>query len=212
MDFKSSSGFNNVWFNKLIFRLIFYDVFRTGFCLFYFFQWRCSVISDKTRINEKIRGKEFRIISFDGEQLGIMSAEQALNLASSQGYDLVEIAPGANPPVCKIMDYSKYKYEQTRKLKEAKKNQKQVVVKEIKVTARIDSHDLETKLNQVNKFLEKENKVKITLVLFGREKMHANLGVTTLDEIAEKFAETAEVEKKYADKQKHLILSPKKAK
>ncbi|ATV57590.1 translation initiation factor IF-3 [Fusobacterium pseudoperiodonticum] len=191
---------------------MFYVVFRTGFCLFYFFQWRCSVISDKTRINEKIRGKEFRIISFDGEQLGIMSAEQALNLASSQGYDLVEIAPGANPPVCKVMDYSKYKYEQTRKLKEAKKNQKQVVVKEIKVTARIDSHDLETKLNQVNKFLEKENKVKITLVLFGREKMHANLGVTTLDEIAEKFAETAEVEKKYADKQKHLILSPKKAK
>ncbi|ATV35936.1 translation initiation factor IF-3 [Fusobacterium pseudoperiodonticum] len=191
---------------------MFYVVFRTGFCLFYFFQWRCSVISDKTRINEKIRGKEFRIISFDGEQLGIMSAEQALNLASSQGYDLVEIAPGANPPVCKVMDYSKYKYEQTRKLKEAKKNQKQVVVKEIKVTARIDSHDLETKLNQVTKFLEKENKVKITLVLFGREKMHANLGVTTLDEIAEKFAETAEVEKKYADKQKHLILSPKKAK
>ena len=186
--------------------------FRTGFCLFYFFQWRCSVISDKTRINEKIRGKEFRIISFDGEQLGIMTAEQALNLASSQGYDLVEIAPSATPPVCKIMDYSKYKYEQTRKLKEAKKNQKQVVVKEIKVTARIDSHDLETKLNQVTKFLEKENKVKVTLVLFGREKMHANLGVTTLDEIAEKFAETAEVEKKYADKQKHLILSPKKIK
>ena len=86
------------------------------------------------------------------------------------------------------------------------------VIKEIKVTARIDSHDLETKLNQVTKFLEKENKVKVTLVLFGREKMHANLGVTTLDDIAEKFAEIAEVEKKYADKQKHLILSPKKIK
>ena len=177
-----------------------------------FFIRRCSVISDKTRINEKIKGKEFRIISFDGEQLGIMSAEQAFNLASSQGYDLVEIAPGATPPVCKIMDYSKYKYEQTRKLKEAKKNQKQVVVKEIKVTARIDDHDLETKLNQVTKFLEKENKVKVTLVLFGREKMHATLGVGTLDDIAERFAETAEVEKKYADKQKHLILSPKKTK
>ena len=177
-----------------------------------FFIRRCSVISDKTRINEKIKGKEFRIISFDGEQLGIMSAEQAFNLASSQGYDLVEIAPGATPPVCKIMDYSKYKYEQTRKLKEAKKNQKQVVVKEIKVTARIDDHDLETKLNQVAKFLEKENKVKVTLVLFGREKMHATLGVATLDDIAERFAETAEVEKKYADKQKHLILSPKKTK
>ena len=175
-----------------------------------FFIWGCCIISDKTRINDKIKGKEFRIISFDGEQLGIMSAEQALDLAISKGYDLVEIAPGATPPVCKIMDYNKYKYEQTRKLKEAKKNQKQIVVKEIKVTARIDSHDLETKLNQVTKFLEKENKVKVTLVLFGREKMNNSLGVDTLDEIAEKFTETAEVEKKYADKQKHLILSPKK--
>lgn len=140
-----------------------------------------------------------------------MTAEQALNLAVSQGYDLVEIAPNGNPPVCKIMDYSKYKYEQTRKLKEAKKNQKQVVIKEIKVSARIDDHDLDTKLNQAMKFLEKENKVKITLVLFGREKMHCSLGVATLDEIAEKFSEKAEVEKKYADKQKHLILSPKKS-
>lgn len=140
-----------------------------------------------------------------------MTAEQALNLAVSQGYDLVEIAPNGNPPVCKIMDYSKYKYEQTRKLKEAKKNQKQVVIKEIKVSARIDDHDLDTKLNQAMKFLEKENKVKITLVLFGREKMHSSLGVATLDEIAEKFSEKAEVEKKYADKQKHLILSPKKS-
>lgn len=141
-----------------------------------------------------------------------MSAEQALNLANSQGYDLVEIAPNGNPPVCKIMDYSKYKYEQTRKLKEAKKNQKQVVVKEVKISARIDEHDLETKLNQVEKFLQKENKVKVTLVLFGREKMHSNLGVATLEQIAEKFAEVADVDKKYADKQKHLILSPKKIK
>lgn len=141
-----------------------------------------------------------------------MSPEQALRLAAEQELDLVEIAPNANPPVCKIMDYGKYRYEQTRKLKEAKKNQKQVVVKEVKVTARIDDHDLETKLNQVKKFLEKENKVKITLVLFGRERMHANLGVSTLDEIAEKFADMVDVEKKYADKQKHLILTPRKAK
>lgn len=141
-----------------------------------------------------------------------MSPEQALRLAAEQELDLVEIAPNANPPVCKIMDYGKYRYEQTRKLKEAKKNQKQVVVKEVKVTARIDDHDLETKMNQVKKFLEKENKVKITLVLFGRERMHANLGVSTLDEIAEKFADMVDVEKKYADKQKHLILTPRKAK
>lgn len=141
-----------------------------------------------------------------------MSAEQALDLAQSQGYDLVEIAPNGNPPVCKIMNYSKYKYEQTRKLKEAKKNQKQVIVKEVKLSARIDDHDLDTKINQIEKFIQKENKVKVTLVLFGREKMHSNLGVITLDEIAERFSEIAEVEKKYADKQKHLMLTPKKSK
>lgn len=141
-----------------------------------------------------------------------MSAEQALDLAQSQGYDLVEIAPNGNPPVCKIMNYSKYKYEQTRKLKEAKKNQKQVIVKEVKLSARIDDHDLDTKINQIEKFIQKENKVKVTLVLFGREKMHSNLGVVTLDEIAERFSEIAEVEKKYADKQKHLMLTPKKSK
>lgn len=142
----------------------------------------------------------------------MMSSDKALALAEERGLDLVEIAPNATPPVCKIMDYGKYRYEQTRKMKEAKKNQKQVVLKEVKVTARIDDHDLETKMNQVAKFLEKENKVKITLVLFGRERMHANLGVATLDSIAEKFSETVDVEKKYAEKQKHLILTPKKSK
>ena len=161
-------------------------------------------ITDKIRINEKIKGKEFRIISSSGEQLGVMSANAALELARQEGLDLVEIAATAKPPVCKIMDFGKYRYEQTRKAKEAKKNQKQTVVKEVKVTARIDSHDLETKMSQ------KENKVKVTLVLFGREKMHATLGVDTLDEIAEKFAEIAEADKKYNDKQKHIILSPKK--
>ena len=164
-------------------------------------------ITDKIRINEKIKGKEFRIISSSGEQLGVMSANAALELARQEGLDLVEIAATAKPPVCKIMDFGKYRYEQTRK---AKKNQKQTVVKEVKVTARIDSHDLETKMSQIKKFLEKENKVKVTLVLFGREKMHATLGVDTLDEIAEKFAEIAEADKKYNDKQKHIILSPKK--
>lgn len=167
-------------------------------------------ITDKIRINEKIKGKEFRIISSSGEQLGVMSANAALEIARQEGLDLVEIAATAKPPVCKIMDFGKYRYEQTRKAKEAKKNQKQTVVKEVKVTARIDSHDLETKMSQIKKFLEKENKVKVTLVLFGREKMHATLGVDTLAEIAEKFAEIAEADKKYNDKQKHIILSPKK--
>lgn len=140
-----------------------------------------------------------------------MSANEALELARQEDLDLVEISPTAKPPVCKIMDFGKYRYEQTRKAKEAKKNQKQVVIKEVKVTARIDTHDLETKMGQIEKFLSKENKVKVTLVLFGRERMHATLGLDTLNEIAETFAETADVDKKYNEKQKHIILTPKKS-
>lgn len=140
-----------------------------------------------------------------------MSANEALELARQEDLDLVEISPTAKPPVCKIMDFGKYRYEQTRKAKEAKKNQKQVVIKEVKVTARIDTHDLETKMGQIEKFLSKENKVKVTLVLFGRERMHATLGIDTLNEIAEKFIETADVDKKYNEKQKHIILTPKKS-
>ena len=140
-----------------------------------------------------------------------MSANEALELARQEDLDLVEISPTAKPPVCKIMDFGKQRYEQTRKAKEAKKNQKQVVIKEVKVTARIDTHDLETKMGQIEKFLSKENKVKVTLVLFGRERMHATLGIDTLNEIAEKFAEVADADKKYNEKQKHIILTPKKS-
>lgn len=169
-----------------------------------------SIISDKIRINEKIRGKELRIISETGEQLGIMSSAEAMEIAMEKELDLVEISPNANPPVCKIMDYGKYKYEQTRKAKEAKKNQKQIVVKEVKFRARIDQHDMDTKISQVKKFLAKDNKVKITLVQFGRERMYADQGIEMLDQISDRFAEIADVDKKYNDKQKYLILSPKK--
>lgn len=169
-------------------------------------------ISEKIRINERIKGREFRVIGEDGEQLGVISLAEALEIASSQDLDLVEIAATAKPPVCKIMNYGKFRYEQERKAKEAKKNQKQTIIKEVKVTARIDAHDLETKRNQIEKFLEKDNKVKVTLVLFGRERMNAHLKIGTLDEIAEKFAEIADVDKKYAEKQKHIILTPKKTK
>ncbi len=168
------------------------------------------IISDKVRINEKVRGREFRIISDSGEQLGIMSSQEALALAEEQELDLVEISPNAEPPVCKIMNYGKFKYEQTRKMKEAKKNQKQVILKEVKISARIDEHDLETKISHIEKFLEKDNKVKVTLTLFGRERMNAELGIESLEMIAEKFAEVADADKKYRDKQKHIILTPKK--
>lgn len=169
-----------------------------------------SIISDKVRINEKIRGRELRIISETGEQLGIMSAMEALEIAVQKELDLVEISPNAAPPVCKIMDYGKYKYEQTRKAKDAKKNQKQVIVKEVKFRARIDQHDMDTKIAQVTKFLEKDNKVKITLVQYGRERMYADQGIGMLDQISDRFVEIADVDKKYNDKQKYLILSPKK--
>ncbi|MEF9933060.1 MAG: translation initiation factor IF-3 [Cetobacterium sp.] len=169
-----------------------------------------SIISDKIRINEKIKGREIRIISEEGEQLGIMSAQEAMELARQKELDLVEISPNSKPPVCKIMDYGKYKYEQARKAKEAKKNQKQIIVKEVKFTARIDDNDRETKIAQVEKFLAKDNKVKITLVQYGRERMYAEIGIGMLDQIADRFTAIAEVDKKYSDKQKHLILSPKK--
>lgn len=169
-----------------------------------------SAISDKIRINEKIRGKEFRIISNEGEQLGIMSATEALALAVKDNLDLVEISPSAVPPVCKIMDFGKYRYEQTRKAKDAKKKQKLIVLKEVKVRTRIDTHDLETKINNIKKFLEKDNKVKVTLVQFGRERSYEDMGIALLNEIAEKFENFAEVEKKYRDAQKHLLMSLKK--
>ncbi|MGL4426135.1 MAG: translation initiation factor IF-3, partial [Cetobacterium sp.] len=144
-----------------------------------------SIISDKVRINEKIRGRELRIISETGEQLGIMSAFEALELAAQKELDLVEISPNATPPVCKVMDYGKFKYEQTRKAKEAKKNQKQVILKEVKFRARIDQHDMDTKIGHVTKFLEKDNKVKITLVQYGRERMYADQGIEMLNHISD---------------------------
>lgn len=142
--------------------------------------------------------------------MGIMTAAEALEAARRENLDLVEISPNANPPVCKIMDFGKYKYEQTRKAKDAKKKQKQIVVKEVKLRTRIDTHDLETKINSIKKFLEKDNKVKVTLVQFGRERSYEEMGIELLDDVANQFEGFAEVEKKYKDAQKYLMLSLKK--
>lgn len=168
------------------------------------------IISNKVRINEKIRGKELRIISSTGEQLGIMSSNEALEIAKREELDLVEISPNAAPPVCKIMDYGKFKYEQTRKAKDAKKKQKVVIVKEVKLRMRIDTHDFETKMGAIEKFLGKDNKVKVILVQFGRERAYQDMGIELLDQVAERFKEIADVEKRYKDGQKHLLLSVKK--
>ena len=168
--------------------------------------------SDEPRMNEKIRAREIRVIGEDGEQFGILTVSEALALAAEKSLDLVEISPNATPPVCKIMDYGKFKYEKTKKDKENKKKQKNVVIKEIRIKPHIDEHDKETKISQIKKFIEKEYKVKISLRLSGREKLHAESAVKILDEFADSFEETAIVEKKYGKEQvqKFVMLSPKK--
>ncbi|MCH5255363.1 MAG: translation initiation factor IF-3, partial [Lachnospiraceae bacterium] len=146
-------------------------------------------------INEQIRDKEVRVIGEDGEQLGIMSSKEALKLAEEAGVDLVKIAPTAKPPVCKIVDYGKFKYEQTRKEKEAKKKQKVIEIKEIRLSPNIDTNDLNTKINAARKFITKGDRVKVTLRFRGREMTHMNNSKHILDDFAEALAEIAVVEK-----------------
>ena len=146
-------------------------------------------------INEQIRDKEVRVIGTDGEQLGIMSAKEALKLAEEAGVDLVKIAPTAKPPVCKIVDYGKYKYELTRKEKEAKKKQKVIETKEIRLSPNIDTNDLNTKINAARKFLSKGDKVKVTLRFRGREMAHMANSKHILDDFAEALADVATVDK-----------------
>lgn len=146
-------------------------------------------------INEQIRDKEVRLIGADGEQLGIVSSKEAQRLAEEAGLDLVKIAPTAKPPVCKIIDYGKYRYEQARKEKEAKKKQKTIELKEIRLSPNIDTNDLNTKINSAKKFIEKGNKVKVTLRFRGREMAHMNQSKYILDDFAESLADVAVVEK-----------------
>ena len=146
-------------------------------------------------LNEQIRDKEIRLIGDDGEQLGIMSAKDALKMAKEAGLDLVKIAPTAKPPVCKIVDYGKYRYEQARREKEAKKKQKTTEVKEIQLSPNIDVNDLTTKANQARKFLEKGNKVKVALRFRGREMAHMATGKEVLHAFLEKVSDVAVVEK-----------------
>lgn len=146
-------------------------------------------------INEQIRDREVRVVSDDGKQLGIMSSKEALKLAEEAGVDLIKIAPSAKPPVCKIVDYGKYRYEQNRREKEAKKKQKVMEVKEIRLSPNIDSNDLNTKMNAARKFLSKGDKVKVTLRFRGREMAHMSSSRHILDDFAENLADIAVVDK-----------------
>ena len=156
-------------------------------------------------INEQIRDREVRLIGSHGEQLGIMSAREALKIAEEAELDLVKVAPGAKPPVCKIIDYGKYRYELARKEKEAKKKQKTVEIKEIRLSPNIDANDLNTKMNAAKKFIAKGNKVKITLRFRGREMAHMAASKHILDDIAGELSDVAAVEK--APKQEGRSIS-----
>ena len=146
-------------------------------------------------INEQIRDKEVRVIGADGEQLGIMSARDAQKLAQEAELDLVKIAPNAKPPVCKIVDYGKFRYEQIRKEKEAKKKQKTIDIKEIRFSPNIDTNDLNTKVNQARKFLTKGDKVKVVVRFRGRELAHMEIGKDILDDFAAQLEDVAVIEK-----------------
>ncbi len=163
-------------------------------------------------INEQIRDKEVRLIGSDGEQLGVMSAKDAMKLAREAELDLVKIAPNAKPPVCKIIDYGKYRYELARKEKEAKKKQKTIEIKEVRLSPNIDTNDLNTKVNQARKFLSKGDKVKVTLRFRGRELAHVNQSKVILDDFAEKLSDVAVVDKpaKFEGRSMIMFLSEKR--
>ena len=147
------------------------------------------------QINEEIRDKEVRVITDDGEQLGIMSAKDACKEAEKRSLDLVKIAPNAQPPVCKIMDYGKYRFDKAKKEKEAKKNQKVIETKEIRLSVNIDTHDFDTKVNHALKFLKAGNKVKVSIRFRGREMAHMANSKHILDDFAEALADVATVDK-----------------
>ncbi len=163
-------------------------------CLYAYYYEEGKTISDLL-INEQIRDKEVRVIGENGEQLGVMAAKDAMKLAEDAELDLVKIAPTAKPPVCKIVDYGKFKYELARKEKEAKKKQKVIEVKEIRLSPNIDTNDFNTKVNAAKKFIAKGDKVKITLRFRGREMAHMGSSKHILDDFAQLLADIAVVEK-----------------
>jgi translation initiation factor IF-3 len=162
------------------------------------------------RVNDRIRVPRVRVVGSDGSQVGILETRAALAMAQEQDLDLVEVAPQADPPVCRIMDYGKYKYEQAVRKKEARKKQSQVVVKEMKMRPKIDTHDYETKKGHVVRFLEQGAKVKMTIMFRGRETVHPELGQRLLDRLAEEVSELAKVDTppKLDGRNMTMVLSP----
>ena len=188
-----------------------------AFCvrtLFIIFSEVFFISKETQQINGEIRDKEIRVISADGEQLGIMSASEALKIAEDNDLDLVKIAPQAKPPVCKIMDYSKYRYEKAKREKENRKNQKQIEMKEIRLSVTIDVGDFNTKVNQAKKFLASGHKLKVSIRLKGRMMTHSDLGIENMKRFAASLEEEANVDKapKLEGRQILMFLSPKQGK
>lgn len=172
------------------------------------------IATKEMQLNEEIRDKEVRVVTDDGEQLGIMSGAEALAAAQARNLDLVKIAPQAVPPVCKIMDYGKYKFDQQKREKEAKKNQKIIEIKEIQLSLNIDTHDIETKENHAIRFLKAGNKVKVALRFRGREMGHPERGLELMQQFADACAEFGTVEKaaKMENRTMLMFLAAKQSK
>lgn len=175
---------------------------------------RCLGISKENQINEQIRDKEVRVIAANGEQAGIMSAKDALALAEKSNLDLVKIAPNAVPPVCKIMDYGKFKFEQAKREKEAKKKQKVMDIKEVRLSLNIDTGDFNTKVNHALRFLKDGDKVKVSIRFRGREMAHTDNGIVIMQRFAEACSEIGQVEKaaKLEGRSMLMFLVPKASK
>jgi translation initiation factor IF-3 len=185
---------------------------RTGVCcvLVSYLAPKEPVIRDKLRINARIRVREVRLIDENGAQVGIITTRDALDMARDRDLDLVEVAPNANPPVCRLMDYGKFRYEQTKKEREARKNQKQVELKEIRMKPRTDTHDLQVKANNARRFLEDGHKVKFSVRFRGREIAHPEIGREMLEQLSEDLREYAAVDQRptLEGRAYTLILSP----
>lgn len=177
------------------------------------FFWRWHVISKEQQhqINEAIRAREIRLIGANGEQLGIVPLRDALRQAQEQNLDLVNIAPQAKPPVCRIMDYGKFRYEQSKREKEARKNQKIIQIKEVRLSPSIEEHDVQTKLKNVKKFLQNGDKVKLSIRFRGREITHQEIGRKVLNRMSQEVKDISDIERqpKLEGRQMIMILTPK---
>ncbi len=171
---------------------------------------RAAIRDLKARINGRIRVPEIRLIDEQGEQVGVVPTFQAQQMAEQRGLDLVEVAPNADPPVCRLMDYGKFRYDQAKKEREARKNQKVVELKEIRMQPNTDDHDIEVKSNQARRFLEDGDKVKLTVRLRGRQNAHPDIGIKLLTDMAEMLRDIAQVEQRpqHEGRAQSMVLAP----